>query len=160
MHKKLNSIKLGNIIQGLRPISNTLPKNLKKKLIKRGYNFSTIVDNWGKIVGKKISDICFPSKIINGKEGCNSTLILNVIHGKQIEVEYSKTNIIDKINGFFGYSFLAKIVLKTIEINKVKKYKASLNKNLDFENKLKKIKNTKLRIQLKDLIAAYNEKKT
>ena len=41
----------------------------------------------------------------------NISLILNVIHGKEIDVEYNK-NIIDKINSYFGYSYIGKIELK------------------------------------------------
>ena len=33
-------------------------------------------------------------------------LYLNVFHGDQLLVEYNKTNIIDKINIFFGYKFV------------------------------------------------------
>ena len=31
-------------------------------------------------------------------------LVLNVIHGKEMEIEYKKKEIIDKINSFFGYN--------------------------------------------------------
>jgi hypothetical protein len=47
-------------MQGLRPFSSSIPKTLKKHLRKGGYNYSNIVDNWTKMVSKKISDACYP----------------------------------------------------------------------------------------------------
>ena len=103
MHNKNNN-KTQTFIQGLRPFSSSIPKTLKKHLRKGGYNYSNIVDNWTKIVSKKISDSCYPHNIKMGKEMKNGILVLNVIHGKEMEVEYNKKEIIDKINSFFGYN--------------------------------------------------------
>ena len=36
-------------------------------------------------------------------------LVLNVIHGKEMEVEYEKKEIIDKINSFFGYNCISQM---------------------------------------------------
>ena len=82
--------KFKNFVQGLRPFANSVPKSLKKYLKKGGYNYSNIVDNWTKIVNKKISDCCFPITVKMGKEMRNGTLVLNVLHGNEIEIEYKK----------------------------------------------------------------------
>ena len=86
MHNKNNN-KSKKLIQGLRPFSSAIPRTLKKYLRKNGYNFSNIVDNWTKIVNKKISDVCYPASVRMGKEMKNGTILLNVIHGKELEVE-------------------------------------------------------------------------
>ena len=114
MHSKDNS-KLNNFIQGLRPFSNSIPKTLKKHLKKGGYNYSNIVDNWTKMVSKKISDCCYPITVKMGKEMRNGTLVLNVLHGKELEIEYSKKEIIDKINAFFGYNCINQVTLKIVQ---------------------------------------------
>ena len=114
MHGKDNS-KLNNFIQGLRPFSNSIPKTLKKHLKKGGYNYSNIVDNWTKMVSKKISDCSYPITVKMGKEMRNGTLVLNVLHGKELEIEYSKKEIIDKINSFFGYNCISQITLKIVQ---------------------------------------------
>jgi len=114
MHSKNNN-KTQTFIQGLRPFSNSIPKTLKKHLRKGGYNYSSIVDNWTKMVSKKISDSCYPITVKMGKEMKNGTLVLNVIHGKEMEVEYEKTEIKDKINSFFGYNCISHITLKIVQ---------------------------------------------
>ena len=114
MHKKNNS-KTQTFIQGLRPFSSSIPKTLKKHLKKGGYNYTNIVDNWTKMVSNKVSNACYPITVKMGKEMKNGNLVLNVIHGKEIEVEYKKNEIIDKINSFFGYQCISSITLKIIQ---------------------------------------------
>ena len=89
MHSKNNN-KTQRFIQGLRPFSSSIPKTLKKHLRKGGYNYSSIVDNWTVIVSKKISDSCYPKTVKMGKDLKNGNLVLNVIRGKELEVEYKK----------------------------------------------------------------------
>ena len=159
MHSKDNN-KLKNFIQGLRPFSSSIPKTLKKHLKKGGYNYSNIVDNWTKIVSKKISDSCYPITIKMGKEMRNGTLVLNVLHGKELEIEYSKKEIIEKINSFFGYSCINKIILKIVT-EKVKNRKNEFPriKNLSKINqKIEEINNDELKSSLNNLLKAYNEK--
>ena len=114
MHKKNNNSLTKNFIQGLRPLANTLPQQIKKVLKKNGFNFSSIVDNWTKIIGNEISNKCYPINIKAQGNSKDVTLILNVIHGKEIDVEYNKKNIIDKINSYFGYDFIKNIKIKII----------------------------------------------
>ena len=159
MHNKDNN-KLKNFIQGLRPFSSSIPKTLKKYLKKGGYNYSNIVDNWTTMVSKKISDSCYPISIKMGKEMKNGTLILNVVHGKELEVEYAKSQIIDKINSFFGYDCISQINLKIIEEKiKLKKNKFNKIKNLSKVNeKIANVQNPELKKSLKNFLKAFDEK--
>ena len=84
-------------------------------------------------------------------------LVLNVIHGKEIEIEYGKNNIIDKINLYFGYNFISKIELKII--NKVLNKNEKIVSRRSFDRNLSDIKNINLKKKLNQLIKAYNEKK-
>ena len=63
-----------------------------------------------------------------GKELKNGTLVLNVFHGDQILVEYSKKDIVEKINTFFGYEFIKdiKLILIKEKIPKNRKYDLSI----------------------------------
>ena len=160
MHNKNNS-KTHTLIQGLRPFSSSIPKTLKKHLRKGGYNYSNIVDNWTKMVSKKISDACYPITIKIGKDIKDSTLVLNVIHGKELEIEYEKNEIIDKINSFFGYNCIKNITLKIVQ-NTLDKKKVVLPKikNINKINEqIKKVENNQLKKSLNNLLTAYNEKK-
>ena len=159
MHGKDNS-KIKNFTQGLRPFSSSIPKTLKKYLKKGGYNYSNIVDNWTKIVSKKISDSCYPITIKMGKEMRNGTLILNVLHGKELEIEYSKKEIIDKINSFFGYECITQINLKIVQ-EKIKPEQSKLVKIKSFSKinkKIDEVNNSQLKSSLKNFLKAFSKK--
>ncbi len=159
MHNKNNN-KTYTYIQGLRPFSSSIPKTLKKHLRKGGYNFSNIVDNWTRVVSKKISDACYPVTVKMGKEMRNGVLVLNVIHGKEMQIEYEKNEIIDKINSFFGYNCIGSISLKIAQ-NKINKKNKTIPKIKNFtkiEEKIKKIKDYQLKSSLNNFLKAYNEK--
>ena len=159
MHKKKN-IKTTNYLQGLRPISSTIPRGLRGILKKGGHNFSNVVDNWTKIVGKKISDNCYPVKINTSKSIENGVLILMVKHGKEIDIEYEKMNILDKINSFFGYKYLKSIKLNIINHVRNNDKKYITKKKLEEKFEIKEIGNHELKKKLQTLIKAYNEKKS
>ena len=159
MHSRENN-KYKIITQGLRPFSSSIPKTLKKYLKKGGYNYSNIVDNWTTMVDKKISNSSYPISIKMGKEMKNGTLVLNVVHGKELEIEYAKTEIIDKINTFFGYNCINQIKLKIIE-EKIKPKKGELPKikNLSkINDKIASVENFELKVSLKNFLKAFDEK--
>ena len=146
MHNKNNN-KTQTFIQGLRPFSSSIPKTLKKHIRKGSYNYSNIVDNWTNIVNKKISDACYPISIKMSKEMKNGNLVLNVIHGKEMEIEYEKKEIIDKINSFFGYDCINKVTLKIIQdkIESKNKVFPKITNVSKIEEKMKKVKNSNLK---------------
>ena len=148
-------------IQGLRTVSNSLPHGLKKILKKGGHNYNTIIENWSNLVGKKISNVCYPKSVKTSKELKDGVLILNVFHGDQLFVEYSKEEIIDKINVFFGYKFIKEIRLILIKekIKKVKKYNFDFKEKNELKKKVNKISNSNLKQNLTNLINVFNKKK-
>ena len=159
MHGKKDSNKSNTFIQGLRPFSRSLPRGLKKLLKKGSYNFSNIVDNWAKVVGKDLSRTCYPSTIKMGKEMNNGTLILSVIHGNELDVEYGKQEIMDKINSFFGFKCIKEVKLKVVQENRISKQISTLNRTkLSYSNNLENINNEALKKNLNKLIEAYNAK--
>ena len=159
MHNKNNN-KTQTFIQGLRPFSSSIPKTLKKHLRKGGYNYSNIVDNWTKMVDKNISDACYPITVKMGKEMKDGTLVLNVIHGKEMEVEYEKTKIIDKINSFFGYNCIRHVTLKIVQdkIRLADKIHPNIKDLSKIEKNLSKVNNEELKISLNNFLKAFNER--
>ena len=159
MHSKNNN-KNQMFIQGLRPFSSSIPKTLKKHLRKGGYNYSNIVDNWTNMVSKKISDACYPVTVKMGKEMRDGTLVLNVIHGKEMEVEYEKREIIDKINSFFGYNCIGHIKLKITQdkIKLTEKIFPKIKNLSKIEEKMSRVNDNSLKSSLNNFLKAFNER--
>ena len=159
MHQKQNNKESKTFVQGLRPFGNTLPRGLKGILKKNGYNYSEIISKWTILVGKNISNWAYPKSIKMKKGNSNGTLILAVNRGDEINVEYSKKDIIQKINSYFGYKLIDEIKLKTISseyINpKIKEIKNKFNKN--FQKKIDQIENKNIRESLSELLKEANK---
>ena len=159
MHSKNNN-KTQMFIQGLRPFASSIPKTLKKHLRKGGYNYSNIVDNWTKMVSKKVSDACYPLTVKMGKEMKDGTLVLNVIHGKEMEVEYEKKEIIDKINSFFGYNCISQVTLKIVQdtIKTNEKVFPKIKNFSKIEEKMNRVNDDGLKSSLNNFLKAFNER--
>ena len=154
MHYKQNNKESKTYVQGLRPFGNTLPRGVRGILKKSGYNYSEIISKWNMLVGKDISSCSYPKSIKMTKGDTNGLLVLAVKRGNEITVEYSKKEIINKINSYFGYQLINEIRLKTIN-SETKKIK---NKNIpkkffkNFEKKINEIKNKDIRNSLSQLL--------
>ena len=96
-------------IQGLRSFKDTLPKNIKKIINKKGHIYSETLSNWKYIVGNDLFKICYPKSFKNSNKFGVSTLQIMVKRGNEVDLEYSKKLIMDKMNSFFGYSVVEKL---------------------------------------------------
>ena len=125
MHYKQNDKESKTYVQGLRAFGNTLPRGVKGILKKNGYNYSEIISKWSMLVGKDISNCSYPQSIKMKKGNANGTLVLGIKRGDEIQIEYAKKEIMEKINSYFGYKLVDEIKLQTfstkISKNKEKK---------------------------------------
>mgnify|MGYP001252976389 CR=1 FL=1 len=154
MHHKQNNKESKSYVQGLRQFGNTLPRGVKGILKKNGYNYSEIISKWHLLVGKEISNISFPKSIKMKKRNSSGTLILAIKRGDEINVEYSKREIIDKINSYFGYKLIDEIKLQATN-SEHKKVENKIDKNKftkNFEEKINQIGSTKIKNSLSQLL--------
>jgi hypothetical protein len=154
MHYKRNNKESKTYVQGLRPFGNTLPRGIKGILKKNGYNYLEIISKWNLLVGKNISNLCHPKSIKMTQENKNGTLILSVERGNEIDIEYSKKEIINKINSYFGYKLIGEIRLQTFSsVNKKEKEKETISKySKKMKEKIDEIKNKNIRDSLSQLL--------
>ena len=149
-------------IQGLRSFKDTLPKNIRKVINKKGHIYSETLNNWKYIAGENLFKICFPKSFKNSNRFGVSTLIVMVKRGHEIDLEYSKKEIMDKMNSFFGYSVVEK--LKFISFDNEKKIlpneKGSKDNvtNKRYQKKIDDVKNEKIKKSLLELTKVFREK--
>ena len=154
MHNKRNNKESKSYVQGLRPFGNTLPRGIKGILKKNGYNYSEIINKWNFLVGQDISNCCYPKSIKVSRANKNGILVLSVERGNEINVEYSKKEIIDKVNGYFGYKLISKIRLQTFNSAVIKEKKQNIidKSSKKFEKKINEIKNKDIKNSLSQLL--------
>ena len=152
MNFKYNTKQRTKSVQGLRSFKDTLPQEAKRILNKKGQIYSNTLDNWKFLVGKELFNVSYPRSFKNSKLN-GSCLNVMVKRGNEVDLEYSKKEIIKKMNIFFGYNVVDDIKLKTFEgeFEKIKEDKinnATNNKNI---KKIINIKNDKIKQSLLEL---------
>ena len=160
MEFKYNTKQRTKTIQGLRSFKDTLPKKIKKILVKKGQIYSETLDNWRYIVSNELFEVCYPRSFKSSNRLGTSCLVIMVKRGHEVDVEYSKKSIIDKMNSFFGYNIVEKVKLITFEgeqekFKKIKNRDATKNKHID---KISTIKNDKIKNSLIQLSKLYKKK--
>ena len=149
-------------IQGLRSFKDTLPKNIKKVINKKGHIYSETLSNWKYIVGENLFKVCYPKSFKNSNRFGVGTLLITVERGHEVDLEYSKKEIMDKMNSFFGYSVVEK--LKFTSFDNEKKVISSKNDqelnvtNNKYKKKINDVKNEKIRKSLIELTKVFKEK--
>ena len=111
MQSKNNTKQRNASIQGLRSFKDTLPKNVKKIINKKGLVYSETLNNWKYLVGSELFKVCYPKTFKNSNKFGVSTLMVMVKRGHEVDVEYSKKDILDKMN-----NFLAILLLKSLNL--------------------------------------------
>ena len=154
MHYKQNNKESKTYVQGLRPFGNTLPRGLKGILKKSGYNYSEIISKWSLLVGKDISNCAYPKSIKMKKGNSNGTLVLGIKRGDEIQIEYSKKEIIDKINSYFGYKLIDEVKLQTFSPKTDKRNEKNRSRKFpsNFQEKINEIKNESIKNSLSQLL--------
>ena len=85
-----------------------------------------------------------------------------VQRGHEVEIEYSKKKIIDKINGYFGYTVVERLKLLSFNNFQTKLNKTDLKinnaANSKYKNKIIDIKNEKIKNSLLELNRFFSKK--
>ena len=158
-----NNTKQGlKTIQGLRSFKDTLPKNIKKIIKKKGHIFSETLNNWKYIVGNEIFQICYPKLFKNSNKFGVSTLHIMVKRGHEVDLEYSKKEIMDKMNSFFGYTVVEKLKFISFDDAQTKFKKIDKNENhvtnSKYTDRINDIKNDKIKDSLLELTKLFKQR--
>ena len=140
-------------IQGLRSFKDTLPIKARGIINKKGRIFSETLDNWKQIVGEELFQVCYPKSFKSANRMSLSILSIMVKRGHEVDMEYSKKEIIQKINKFFGYNVVDNIKLITFEGDQ-KRFKKNIRMHVtksEYESKISSIKNDKIKNSLLEL---------
>ena len=162
MSYKNNIKQRSSSFQGLRSFKDTLPTSIKKIINKKGHIYSETLSNWKYIVGDKLFKVCYPKSFKNSNRFGVSTLSIMVKRGHEVDLEYSKKEILDKMNNFFGYSVVEKLRFISFDDeqnifskNNCRQENVAINK---YQSKINDVKNDKIKKSLIELIKVFKEK--
>ena len=160
MKFKSNTKQRSKAIQGLRSFKYTLPTKVRRIIEKKGHIYSKTLDNWRFIVGDDLFKVCFPKSFKSSNKLSGGSLNIMVKRGHEVDTEYSKKIVIEKINKFFGYKVIEKIKLITFEGDQQKfnKKKINTSKKNDYLEQISVIKNDKVKNSLIELSRYFKKK--
>ena len=160
-YKKYIKQRTGSI-QGLRSFNDTLQKNIKKFINRRGQIYSETLNNWKYIAGENLFKVCFPKSFKNSNKFGVSTLLVMVQRGHEVELEYSKKEIMDRMNTFFKDEVVERIKFTSFndekKINDVKIEPKTNVTNNKYKFKINDVKNEKIKKSLLELTKVFKEK--
>ena len=162
MYFKKYTKQRNNTFQGLRSFRDTLPKSIKKIINKKGHIYSETLNNWKYIVGEKLFKICYPKSFKNSNRFGVSTLLVMVKRGHEVDLEYSKKEIMNKMNSFFGYSVVEKLKFVSFDDNQNILSSDTDKENnvtiMKYQNKINDIKNNKIKKSIMELTKVFKQK--
>ena len=161
MQSRNNTKQRNKVIQGLRSFKDTLPKNIKKLIKKKGHMFSETLNNWKYIVGNDLFKVSYPKSFKNSNKLGTSYLLIMVKRGHEIDMEYSKKQILDKMNSYFGHTVVEKLKFISFDSAQTSFSKTVINYNVTnskYMNKIVDIKNDKIKKSLIELTKLFKEK--
>ena len=162
MHFKKYTKQRNNTFQGLRSFRDTLPKSIKKIINKKGHIYSETLNNWKYIVGEKLFKICYPKSFKNSNRFGVSTLLVMVKRGHEVDLEYSKKEIMNRMNSFFGYSVVEKLKFVSFDDNQNILSSDTDEVNnvtiMKYKNKINDIKNNKIKKSIIELTKVFKQK--
>ena len=139
-----------------------MPKNIKKFINRRGQIYSETLNNWKYIAGENLFKVCFPKSFKNSNKFGVSTLLVMVQRGHEVELEYSKKEIIDRMNAFFKDEVVERIKFTSFndekKINDVKIEPKTNVTNNRYKFKINDVKNEKIKKSLLELTKVFKEK--
>ena len=162
MSYKNNIKQRSSSFQGLRSFKDTLPTSIKKIISKKGHIYSETLSNWKYITGDELFKFCYPKIFKNSNRFGVSTLLIMVKRGHEVDLEYSKKEILDKINSFFGYSVVEKLKFVSFDDeqkifikNDTHHKNVAINK---YQSKINAVSNDKIKKSLIELTKVFKEK--
>jgi len=153
-----------------RTVGSLLPKLTKPAFEKFGFSVTSIITEWGQIVGQDLAGFTQPDKLKwrrkkadapggytgapnlmdNSRTSDGATLVLRVEGSNAIEVQFQSEQIIERINCYFGFKAITEIRIFQAPLNKNQnshQYPPLLRPTYDTAG-LKEIQNKELRLAL------------
>jgi hypothetical protein len=99
---------------GLRALGGSLGSVTKRAFARRGLTGADLARQWPAIVGTELAAQCRPRQLRFPKPGeaFEGRLTLRVAPGWALEVQHLEPLMLERINGFFGYRAVSRLVLQ------------------------------------------------
>ena len=105
--------------RGFKSASSLLQKQIQKASETRGFAVSKLLTNWSEIIGTDLAKIAKPVKVNYGREGLGAGLVLLTNGANAPIVQAQSKQIIDRVNGVYGYNAISRVRITQIDPNEL-----------------------------------------
>lgn len=96
---------------GLRRLPDLLGRVLDPAARRRGLAEAKLLTEWPAIVGAWLAARSQPVRLSHGAGGAGGVLALHVAGAAALELQHSEPQVVERINGFFGYPAVSRLRL-------------------------------------------------
>jgi hypothetical protein len=96
---------------GLRRLPDLLTRVLEPAARRRGLAEARLLGEWPTVVGPGLAARCHPIRLSQRSDRPGGILLLHVAGAAALELQHSEPQILERINGFFGYEAVARLRL-------------------------------------------------
>ena len=97
--------------RGLRRLPDLLSSLLDPAARRRGLAEARLLTEWPTIVGPGLAARCQPIRLGRSTDRMGGLLVLHVAGAAALELQHSERQILERINGFFGYPAVSRLRL-------------------------------------------------
>jgi hypothetical protein len=98
-------------VGGLRRLPELLGALLDPAARRRGLAEARLLTDWHLVVGPQLAPRCQPVRLAGANDGRGGVLTVHVGGAQAVELQHSAPQLIERINGFFGYPAVARLRL-------------------------------------------------
>jgi hypothetical protein len=96
---------------GLRRLPDLLTRVLEPAARRRGLAEARLLAEWPTVVGQTVAGRCHPIRLSQRSDGPGGVLLLHVAGAAALELQHSEPQVLERINGFFGYRAVSRLRL-------------------------------------------------
>ena len=96
---------------GLRRLPDLLRRVLEPAARRRGLAEAKLLTEWPTVVGPMLATRCHPIRLSARPDGPGGVLVLHVAGAAALELQHSEPQILERINGYFGYGAVGRLRL-------------------------------------------------
>ncbi|MEM8752517.1 MAG: DUF721 domain-containing protein [Pseudomonadota bacterium] len=104
------------------------PQTLRAVGAKRGFAELKLITEWRAIAGEAVAAICRPVKVSYGRRagpGLGATLVVAAEGARAPEVSMSAPRIIERVNAFYGYRAVSRLVIDQSRLDRLRRSPAT-----------------------------------
>ena len=151
-------MKKNRTFSSLKPIRSLLPENIKKLIKNNSHvDFDTLKTSWKTVLGEDTAKKCELIKM--NKYNKKKSIFLKVDRQYLIEIDYARDEIIKKINSFFGYECVNKILINFEDLPSTQTSRKSLRLNKKTKDIIEALNDDLLRDKLYNFIGKEKNEK-